>query len=114
MKKLLLIALLLASNGVCAEVSVSQINNALSKYCIPIPGNKANDDELTCGGVFEAIYTKGESCGCASTGDTKEFKHLVYDPNLRRCKPRCPGGFFIEEPKSNNCSGGQYKLQIFR
>ena len=38
MKKLLLIALLLASNGVCAEVSVSQINNALSKYCIPIPG----------------------------------------------------------------------------
>ena len=108
MKKLLLIALLLA-NAPAYSATSEQITNALSKYCVPIPINQSNwqapDGYPTCGGVFEADYIKGQPCKCADS------TYLVYDPVLRRCKPKCPTGYFVKGGASN-CSAGQYKLKI--
>ena len=113
MKKFIIAALLLVPSVARAEILASQVNNVLSKFCIPKPNDVANDGERTCGGVFEGIYRKGSSCDCASNGDTPGFKHLVYDPNLRRCKPRCPVGYFVKkETNKTTCGVGQYKLKI--
>ena len=114
MRKLLLLALLLASTKVQAGVTTTQVIQTLTKYCVPKPNDPAPDGHLTCGGVFEGMYNKGQSCSCASSGDTT-FKHLVWDESLRRCKPKCPTGYFVNHIKNKTkCAEGEFKLKIVR
>ena len=114
-KKIFLIALLLSPSILKAEVTAQQVNNALAKYCIPKQYDIAPDSEPTCNGVFEGVYKKGSDCYCYSAGDTPEFKHLIWDPVLRRCKPRCKIGYAIKnKTKQGKCLVGQRKLRISR
>ncbi len=112
MKKLFLITLLLASEGVLAGVSENQVEATLAKYCISKPAEVTEDGQLTCNGIFEATYKKDSGCDCASSGDTPGFKHLVYDKTARRCKPRCPAGYYIQDGDGTKCPAGQYQIEI--
>ena len=86
MRKLLLIALLLA-NAPAYSATTEQITNALSKYCVPKP-NDYVDGTKVCGTEFEGYFQSGSACGCHAD----DTKYMQYDPSLRRCKVVCPKG----------------------
>ena len=112
-KKIFVAVLLLSPSILKAEVTTQQVDNALAKYCISKQYDIAPDSEPTCNSVFEGIYKKGSDCNCYSAGDTPEFKHLIWDPVLRRCKPRCKVGYAVKNrTKQGDCLIGQRKRTI--
>ncbi len=112
MKKIFLITLILMSKNVFASVTVTQVENVLAKYCVPKFGDIADDGYLTCNGIFEGVYKTNSTCSCASKGDTADFKHLIYNNQFRRCRPRCQPGYYIEEGKEGKCPAGRYQVEI--
>ena len=113
MKKLLLIALVVASGQVYAATT-TQITNALAKYCVP----KQNDypykrSKTTCDSVLEGKYTsrsKSETDGTFCT--CYDNNYLVYDASLRRCKPKCGAGKQIKQV--TGCGAGKKTVEIKR
>ena len=105
MKKLLLLTtLLVASVDVNAGGLTAKSLEALQNYCVYSPSTPAPDGD--CSGIFEGVRKAKGDCRCHNS------KYLVWDAGLRRCKPKCPGGYYVQTIKSTNCAAGQYKLKV--
>ncbi|MBQ8660320.1 MAG: hypothetical protein IJ473_01915, partial [Alphaproteobacteria bacterium] len=113
MKKLLLIALVVASGQVYAATT-TQITNALAKYCVPKPNDYPyKRSRTTCDSVLEGKYTnsfKSETDGTFCT--CYDNNYLVYDASLRRCKPKCGAGKQIKQV--TGCGAGKKTVEIKR
>ena len=111
MKKLLLIALVVASGQVYAATT-TQITNALAKYCVPKPNDYPyKRSKTTCSSVLEGIFTgkqtnDGTFCTCYDNN------YLVYDASLRRCKPKCGAGKQVKQV--TGCGAGKKTVEIKR
>ena len=85
--------------------TMESITKALQKYCVPKQNDYFNSSPI-CNSIFEGKYEPKKDCGCYNS------TYLVYDAKLRRCKPKCPGGYYVKHHKTGKCDGGQYKLKI--
>ena len=91
MKRILLILLAIIINSSLAMAyNAADIKQILQKYCIPKPNDIAYDEVSVC------------SCW--------DDERLVYDPELRRCKPRCPGGYVPK--RVNGCQAGNFMYKM--
>ena len=108
--KLLFVAALLSTfGGTTASAGLTAKSlEALKNYCIPSKATPSPDNDW-CDSIFYAVsYLKKGDCRC------KNNEYLVWDANLRRCKPKCPGGFFVQHQTSGRCTGGQFKKRIIQ
>ena len=106
MKRILLILLAIIINSSLAMAyNAADIKQILQKYCIPKPNDIAYDEVSVCTSVLESVYNSiGPTCSCW------DDERLVYDPELRRCKPRCPGGYVPK--RVNGCQAGNFMYKM--
>ena len=104
-KKLILMSMLLTSSQAFATVTSTQITSSLAKYCVPKPNDVAYGINV-CGSILEGTYKVNEDCTCANS------EYLMYDDKLRRCRPKCPAGYYLSEESSTKCPAGYYKYEI--
>ncbi len=109
LKKIFLIALFLSISGKAySGVTTGQVEAVLRKYCIPKPNETAFEgySGQTCQSMAQSVYRRTDgSCLCHNS------EHLVWDPTIRKCKPKCQPGY---HPKFgiSKCPGGTGKKNV--